>query len=44
MGEIIDVLKESYPDAADSMENDVYAALDSLVKEGVVSVNGAAAA
>ena len=44
VGEIIDVLKESYPDAAETMEKDVYTALDSLVKEGVVHINGAAAA
>ena len=44
VGEIIDVLKESYPDAADGMDKDVYTALDSLVKEGVVSIDAAAAA
>ena len=38
VGEIIDVLKESYPDAADSMEQDVMQALNLLYSEGVIQV------
>ncbi len=38
VGEIIDVLKESYPDAADSMEEDVHRTLDLLVEEGVIDI------
>jgi hypothetical protein len=38
VGEIIDVLKENYPDAADSMEKDVYQALDLLISEGAVEL------
>ena len=38
VGEIIDVLKESYPDAAESMEQDVYQALNLLISEGTVEL------
>ena len=41
VGEIIDVLKESYPDAADSMDNDVIKALNLLYGEGVIQVKAA---
>ncbi len=41
VGEIIDVLKESYPDAAESMEQDVYQALSLLVSEGTVQLKAA---
>ena len=39
VGDIVEVLKESYPDAADSMEQDVYVALEQLAKEGTVALN-----
>ena len=38
VGEIIDVLKESYPDAAESMDTDVMQALNLLYGEGVIQV------
>lgn len=38
VGEIIDVLKESYPDASDSMEKDVYQALDRLISEAAIEL------
>ena len=38
VGEIIDVLKESYPDAVESMEKDVYQALDMLINEGAIAL------
>ena len=41
VGEIIDVLKESYPDAADAMDNDVMQALDMLYGEGLIHVKAA---
>jgi len=41
VGEIIDVLKESYPDAADSMDQDVMQALGMLYGEGVIQVKAA---
>ena len=41
VGEIVDVLKESYPDAAESMEQDVYQALNLLVSEGTVELKAA---
>jgi len=41
VGEIIEVLKESYPDAAESMEQDVYQALSLLVTEGTVELKAA---
>ena len=42
VGEIIEVLQESYPDAAESMENDVMQALNLLLGEGVIQINQAA--
>ena len=41
VGEIIDVPKESYPDAADAMDNDVMQALDMLYGEGLIHVKAA---
>ena len=41
VGEIIDVLKESYPDAADAMDDDVMNALDMLYGEGLIHVKAA---
>ena len=38
LGEIIEVLKESYPDAADGMEGDVHLALGQLVEEGAIDL------
>jgi hypothetical protein len=43
VGEIIDVLKESYPDSADSMQDDVYQALGLLLNEGAIEICSAAA-
>ena len=39
VGEIIDALKESYPDAAAEMDKDVYRALDNLQDEGVITLD-----
>ena len=41
VGEIIEVLKESYPDAADAMDQDVMQALNMLYGEGVIQVKAA---
>jgi hypothetical protein len=41
VGEIIDVLKESYPDAAESMEHDIYEALTILVWEDAIELETA---
>ena len=41
VGEIIEVLKESYPDAEDSMDNDVMQALNMLYGESVIRVKSA---
>ena len=41
VGEIIDVLKETYPDASDSMDQDVMQALNMLYGEGVIQVKAA---
>lgn len=38
VGEMIEVLKESYPDAAENMENDVYRTLGLLKNEGVINI------
>ena len=38
VGEIIDVLKESYPDAADGMDGDVRQALSLLVEQEVLEL------
>jgi hypothetical protein len=38
VGEIIDVLKESYPDAADDMDADVHQALSQLVAQNVLEL------
>ena len=39
VGEIIDVLKESYPDAADGMENDVYRTMDLLLEQNLIDLS-----
>jgi len=39
VGEIIEALKESYPDAAAEMDKDVFRALDNLRDEGVITLN-----
>jgi hypothetical protein len=38
VGEIIDVLKESYPDAADGMDADVHQALNLLMAQDVLEI------
>jgi len=38
VGEIIEVLKEAYPDAAGAMDKDVFRTLDQLYDEGVVTL------
>ena len=38
VADIIDVLKDSYPNAADSMHSDVIQALDLLVDENVIKI------
>ena len=38
VGEIIDVLKESYPDAMDGMDADVHQALSQLVAQNVLEL------
>ena len=42
VGEIIDVLMESYPDAADGMKEDVFRTLEQLKEEGVIELKEAA--
>ena len=42
VGEIIDVLMESYPDAADGMQDDVFRTLNQLQEEGVIQLKDAA--
>ena len=42
VGEIIDVLKESYPDSVESMEDDVFQALGLLLGLGAVEINAPA--
>lgn len=39
VGEIIEALKESYPEAADTMAKDVYRALDNMLDEGVITLS-----
>ena len=38
VGEIIEALQQSYPDAADGMAKDVYRALDNLLDEQVITL------
>ena len=38
VGEIIDVLKQAYPDAATDMHKDVFRTLDNLRDEGAISL------
>ena len=38
VGEIIDALAETYPDAADHMAKDVCRALDELMEEGLITL------
>lgn len=39
VGEIIEALKEAYPDAASDMNKDVFRALDNLQDEGAISLS-----
>ena len=39
VGEIIEALQESYPDAAESMPKDVFRALDNLKDEEVITLS-----
>ncbi|MEM7563916.1 MAG: PqqD family protein [Pseudomonadota bacterium] len=39
VGEIIEALKESYPDAAETMARDVYRAMDILQDEEVITLS-----
>jgi hypothetical protein len=39
VGDIIDALREAYPDGAVSMDKDVFRALDNLQDEGVISLS-----
>lgn len=39
VGEIIEALKEAYPDAAADMNKDVFRALDNLQDEGAISLS-----
>ena len=38
VGEIIEALREQYPEAADEMDKDVFRALDDLFEEGVITL------
>ena len=39
VGEIIDALVETYPDAADTLAKDVYRTLDDMQEEGVITLS-----
>lgn len=43
VGEIIEALQDSYPEAADTMARDVFRTLDNMLDEGIITLNQALA-